>query len=118
MYLQQNGSRVFYWDVNGTIKYGTVESASRMTDVSLNDSIYDNLPRPHFATGDSGPKRESRRRNHCQLAVSFYCDLHYCYSDGFCICVVCRVFQRLHRVSGLIHSTLHLDLYMDCLVDS
>jgi hypothetical protein len=31
----QNGTRVFYWDVNGTIKYGTVESTSRMTDVSL-----------------------------------------------------------------------------------
>jgi hypothetical protein len=29
----QNGTRVFYWDVNGTIKYGTVESTSRMTDV-------------------------------------------------------------------------------------
>ncbi|KIM87539.1 hypothetical protein PILCRDRAFT_815075 [Piloderma croceum F 1598] len=28
----QNGTRVFYWDVNGTIKYGTVESTSRMTD--------------------------------------------------------------------------------------
>jgi hypothetical protein len=27
-----NGTRVFYWDVNGTIKYGTVESTSRMTD--------------------------------------------------------------------------------------
>jgi len=27
-----NGTRVFYWDVNGTIKYGTVQSTSRMTD--------------------------------------------------------------------------------------
>lgn len=27
-----NGTRVFYWDVNGTIKYGTVESTSRMGD--------------------------------------------------------------------------------------
>jgi hypothetical protein len=27
-----NCTRVFYWDVNGTIKYGTVESTSRMTD--------------------------------------------------------------------------------------
>jgi hypothetical protein len=35
MYLQQNGARVHYWDVNGTIKYGVVESTSRMTDVSL-----------------------------------------------------------------------------------
>lgn len=32
---QQNGTRVFYWNVNGTIKYGTVESTSRMTDVRL-----------------------------------------------------------------------------------
>jgi hypothetical protein len=35
MQTQQNGTRVFYWDVNGTIKYGTVESTSRMTDVSI-----------------------------------------------------------------------------------
>ncbi|KIM71161.1 hypothetical protein PILCRDRAFT_17322 [Piloderma croceum F 1598] len=27
-----DGTRVFYWDVNGTIKYGAVESTSRMTD--------------------------------------------------------------------------------------
>jgi hypothetical protein len=27
-----NGTRIFYWDVNGTIKYGTVESTSRMGD--------------------------------------------------------------------------------------
>jgi hypothetical protein len=27
--------RVFYWDMNGTIKYGTVESTSRMTDVRI-----------------------------------------------------------------------------------
>jgi hypothetical protein len=30
-----NGTRVFYWDANGTIKYGTVESTSRMTDGTL-----------------------------------------------------------------------------------
>jgi hypothetical protein len=35
MQTQQNGTRVFYWDVNGTIKYGTVQSTSRMTDVSF-----------------------------------------------------------------------------------
>jgi len=35
MQTQQNGTRVFYWDVNGTIKYGTVVSTSRMTDVSF-----------------------------------------------------------------------------------
>jgi hypothetical protein len=27
-----NGTRGFYWDVNGQINYGTVESTSRMTD--------------------------------------------------------------------------------------
>ena len=27
-----NGTHVFYWDVNGTIKYGTVESTSHMMD--------------------------------------------------------------------------------------
>ena len=27
-----NGTRVFYWDVNSMILYGTVESTSRMTD--------------------------------------------------------------------------------------
>jgi hypothetical protein len=27
-----NGTRVFYWDGNGAIKYGTVESTSRMVD--------------------------------------------------------------------------------------
>ena len=32
--LAQNGTRIFYWDVNGTIKYGTVRNTSRMTDVS------------------------------------------------------------------------------------
>ena len=30
-----NGACVFYWDVNGTIIYGTVESTSRMTDGTL-----------------------------------------------------------------------------------
>jgi len=29
---------VFWWNVNGTILYGTVESTSRMTDVSGNFS--------------------------------------------------------------------------------
>jgi hypothetical protein len=30
-----NGTRVFYWNVDGTIKYGTVESTGRMTDGTL-----------------------------------------------------------------------------------
>ncbi|KIM72674.1 hypothetical protein PILCRDRAFT_15904 [Piloderma croceum F 1598] len=29
---QQNGTRVFYWDVSGRIKYGTVEFTARMDD--------------------------------------------------------------------------------------
>lgn len=41
MQTQQNGTRVFYWDVNGTIKYGTVKTTARMTDVSrLHESCY------------------------------------------------------------------------------
>lgn len=27
-----SGTRVFYWDIKGTIIYGTVESTSRMSD--------------------------------------------------------------------------------------
>jgi hypothetical protein len=27
-----NSTCIFYWDVNGTIKYGTVQSTSRITD--------------------------------------------------------------------------------------
>ena len=33
--IRQNGTRIFFWDLNGAIKYGTVVSTSRMTDVSL-----------------------------------------------------------------------------------
>ena len=35
MQALQNSTRIFYWDVNGTLKYGTVESTSRMTDVRI-----------------------------------------------------------------------------------
>jgi hypothetical protein len=33
--LQQNGTRVSYWDVGGDIKYGTFQSTSRINDVSV-----------------------------------------------------------------------------------
>ena len=33
--LYQDETRVFFWDVNGAIKYGTVKSTSRMTDVCI-----------------------------------------------------------------------------------
>ncbi|KZP23588.1 hypothetical protein FIBSPDRAFT_951814 [Athelia psychrophila] len=45
-----NGTRVFYWDVNGTIKYGTVQSTARMSDgtqvvnVKLDDGTPVSLP--------------------------------------------------------------------------
>lgn len=39
MQTQQNGTRIFYWDVNGTIKYGTVQSTARMTDVSTHQVL-------------------------------------------------------------------------------
>jgi hypothetical protein len=34
-YLLQSGTRVFYWGANGEINYGTVQSTSRMADVSV-----------------------------------------------------------------------------------
>jgi hypothetical protein len=59
MHLQQNGTRVFFWDINGAIKYGTVQSTSRMTDVSLNnESLCDELLTT-FGTGNPSGKRQS-----------------------------------------------------------
>jgi ABC-type taurine transport system substrate-binding protein len=34
-YRLQSGTRVFYWGANGEINYGTVQSTSRMADVSV-----------------------------------------------------------------------------------
>jgi len=71
MQTQQNGTRVFYWDVNGTIKYGTIQSTSRMTDVSSVSTMslfgYANAMVPEHPSG----QRQSRRRVHRQLAVRY-----------------------------------------------
>ena len=35
----QSGTRVFYWGANGEINYGTVQSTSRMADVSVGSEL-------------------------------------------------------------------------------
>jgi hypothetical protein len=63
MHTQQNGTRVFYWDVNGTIKYGTVQSTSRMTDVGVYFVFaLVTCANAGYTTGDPSGQRQSRRR--------------------------------------------------------
>jgi len=32
---RQNGSRIFFWDINGALNYATVENTFRMVDVRI-----------------------------------------------------------------------------------
>ena len=94
----QNGTRVFYWDVNGTIKYGAVESTSRMTDVSLcYISIYNNLLKCymcHRAPKWSMLKLTAGLLSACRmLPLSWSLFFSYC-SD---LPTVFRVSPKLHR---------------------
>jgi len=68
MNAYMNGTRVFYWDVNGTIKYGTVESTSRMMDVCTivppEEKLITEADVPS-STGDANSQCQGRRGQHC-----------------------------------------------------
>jgi hypothetical protein len=75
--LQQSGTRVYFWGLEGEIQYGTVQSTSRSSDVSivsLGMMNYVVLPLT-FITDDPDCGSKGGWRAHCVAPV---CDS--CYS--------------------------------------
>jgi hypothetical protein len=110
--MHQNGTRVFYWDVNGTIKYGTVESTSRMTDVSLcYISTYNNLLKYHICHRE--PKWSMLKSTAGPLSACHMSPLPSWLLLFFSYCsylsTVCQASSKLHRkrVEMLIVMALH-----------